>query len=87
VKTRDSSERIADEIAKWKEASYVVVTAGQFDLLVELVCADNRHLLELVGRIRDVDGVVTTESLVYLQLHKQLYDWGAHGRGRRPRTS
>jgi Lrp/AsnC family transcriptional regulator for asnA, asnC and gidA len=54
-----------------------VVTAGQFDILVELVCADRRQLLDLTNRIRALDGVASTESFLYLELWKQLYDWGA----------
>jgi Lrp/AsnC family transcriptional regulator, regulator for asnA, asnC and gidA len=70
-------EPVADEIARWPEASYVVITAGRYDVLVELVCADRRQLLELTNRIRAVEGVASTESFVYLQLQKQLYNWGA----------
>jgi len=77
VRTAGAPEPVADEIAKWDEADYVVVTAGQFDLLVELVCEDRRHLLDLTNRIRALDGVVSTESFLYLELWKQLYDWGA----------
>ena len=77
VRTTGSPGPVADEIAKWDEADYVVVTAGQFDLLVELVCEDRRHLLDVTNRIRGLDGVVSTESFLYLELWKQLYDWGA----------
>src|ERR671937_3196687 len=77
VRTAGPPENIADEVAGWDEASYVVVTAGQFDLLVELVCADRRQLLDRTNRIRALDGVVSTESFLYLELWKQLYDWGA----------
>ena len=77
VRTAGPPEHVADEIAGWDEAGYVVVTAGQFDLLVELVCADRRELLDLTNRIRALEGVVSTESFLYLELWKQLYDWGA----------
>ena len=77
IRTAGAPGPIADEIATWEEAGYVVVTAGQFDILVELVCADRRHLLELTNRIRALGGVVSTESFLYLELWKQLYDWGA----------
>ncbi|HKD35069.1 MAG TPA: Lrp/AsnC family transcriptional regulator [Gaiellaceae bacterium] len=77
VRTAGAPEPVADEIAKWDEADYVVVTAGQFDILVELVCQDRRHLLDLTNRIRALEGVVSTESFLYLELWKQLYDWGA----------
>jgi Lrp/AsnC family transcriptional regulator for asnA, asnC and gidA len=76
IRTAGPPERVADQIARWDEASYVVVTAGQFDVLVELLCEDRRHLLELTNRIRAVDGVLSTESFLYLELWKQLYDWG-----------
>ena len=76
VKTNGPVEAVADEVATWREASYVVVCAGQFDLLVELVCADRRHLLEIINRMRAIDTVVSTESFMYLELWKQLYDWG-----------
>ncbi len=77
IRTAGAPEPVADEIAKWDEAGYVVVTAGQYDILVELVCADRRQLLDLTSRIRALDGVVSTESFLYLALWKQLYDWGA----------
>jgi Lrp/AsnC family transcriptional regulator for asnA, asnC and gidA len=78
IRTSGAPEPVADAISHWEEAGYVVITAGQFDLLVELVCADRRQLLDVTTRIREIDGVVSTESFVYLELWKQLYDWGAH---------
>ena len=78
IRTSGAPEPVADAISQWEEAGYVVITAGQFDLLVELVCADRRQLLDVTTRIREIDGVVSTESFVYLELWKQLYDWGAH---------
>jgi Lrp/AsnC family transcriptional regulator for asnA, asnC and gidA len=68
---------VADELAEMVEVDYVVITAGSFDLLVEAVCEDDDHLLELVGRrIRAVPGVRSTEVFVYMKLRKQHYDWG-----------
>jgi Lrp/AsnC family transcriptional regulator, regulator for asnA, asnC and gidA len=77
VRTSGSPEPVAEEIAQWDEADYVVVTAGQFDVLVELICADRRQLLDATNRMRAIDGVVSTETFLYLELRKQLYDWGA----------
>jgi Lrp/AsnC family transcriptional regulator, regulator for asnA, asnC and gidA len=76
VKTAGSPQPVADEISTWAEADYVVITAGQYDLVVELVAADRRELLELTNRMRALDGVVSTETFLYLDLVKQLYDWG-----------
>jgi len=81
IKTSGSPEPVAEEVAAWSEASYVVITTGQFDLLVELVCAGRHDLLELTGRLRELEGVVSTETFLYLELCKQLYNWGAHGKG------
>jgi Lrp/AsnC family transcriptional regulator for asnA, asnC and gidA len=76
VKTAGSPEPVADEIASWIEADYVVVTAGQYDLVVEVVAADRHGLLDVTNRMRELDGVVSTETFLYLDLVKQLYDWG-----------
>ncbi len=81
LRTAGPPDPVAEEIARWDEADYVVVTAGQFDLLVELVCADRRHLLDVTNRMRSLPGVVSTESFLYLELWKQLYDWGARVHG------
>ncbi len=68
---------IADEVAGFPEVSYVVITAGTYDLLVEAVCEDNAALLRfLTDRVRQVDGVRETETFVYLKVVKQVYQWG-----------
>ncbi len=68
---------VADALADMDEVEYVVVTAGSFDLLVEIVCEDDDHLLETVSRrIRALPGVRATECFVYLKLRKQTYTWG-----------
>ena len=76
VKTSGPPSEVADQISRWPEADYVVVTAGQFDLVVELVASDRRGLLELTNRLRALAGVVSTETFFYLEMWKQLYDWG-----------
>ena len=54
-----------------------MLTAGSFDILVELVCSDDDHLLRVLNdQIRAVDGVRDTEAFVYLKLAKQTYTWG-----------
>jgi Lrp/AsnC family transcriptional regulator for asnA, asnC and gidA len=77
VKTAGSPQPVADAIASWDEADYVVITAGQYDLVVEILASDRRDLLELTNRMRALDGVVSTETFLYLDMVKQLYDWGA----------
>jgi Lrp/AsnC family transcriptional regulator for asnA, asnC and gidA len=76
IKTSGPPSIVADEISRWHEADYVIVVAGRFDLVVEVVTSDRQELLELTNRIRMLDGVVSTESFFYLEMWKQLYDWG-----------
>jgi Lrp/AsnC family transcriptional regulator, regulator for asnA, asnC and gidA len=68
---------VADALAALPEVDYVVITAGGFDLLCEVVCEDDDHLLEVLNqKIRSLPGVRATETFVYLKLRKQLYNWG-----------
>lgn len=68
---------VADALAEIPEVEYVVICAGSFDLLVEVVCEDDDHLLELLNTaIRAVAGVRATEAFVYLKLAKQSFSWG-----------
>ena len=76
VKTSRTPSGIADAIARWPEADYVVVTAGRYDVVVEVVTESREELLELTNRIRGLEGVLSTETFVYLEMWKQLYDWG-----------
>jgi Lrp/AsnC family transcriptional regulator, regulator for asnA, asnC and gidA len=84
IKVAGSPIDVAEAIAGWEEASYVVVTAGQFDVVVELICTDRLHLMDVVSRIRELDEVVSSETFVYLALVKQLYDWGVPERAQAP---
>ena len=67
---------IAQALESFAEVSYIVLTAGQYDLLVEVVCEDDDHLLRLLSRMRELPAVQSTETFMYLKLHKQRYDWG-----------
>jgi Lrp/AsnC family transcriptional regulator, regulator for asnA, asnC and gidA len=70
-------EAIATRLAEIPEVDYLVITAGSWDILAEVVVEDDEHLLQLVNRrIRAIDGVDRTESFLYLKLTKQTYNWG-----------
>lgn len=77
IKAEGSLEPIADELAKMDEVEYVVITAGSFDLLAEVLCESDEHLLQVLSeRVRRIEGVKATETFVYLKLVKQTYSWG-----------
>jgi Lrp/AsnC family transcriptional regulator for asnA, asnC and gidA len=77
VSTEGRPERVADALAQWPEAIYVVVVAGRFDVLVELISRERGDLLGLINRVRELPGVTDTETFVYLDLAKQVFDIGA----------
>jgi Lrp/AsnC family transcriptional regulator for asnA, asnC and gidA len=76
IKCEGDLDRVADHLAAMEEIDYVVITAGSFDILVELVCESDDQMLEMLNRIRSVPTVTSTESFVYLKLRKQTYSWG-----------
>jgi Lrp/AsnC family transcriptional regulator, regulator for asnA, asnC and gidA len=70
--------KVADQLAAMDEIDYVVLTAGSFDLLIEVVCEDDDRLLALLNdHVRSIPAVKSTETFVYLKLAKQTYAWGA----------
>jgi len=77
IRVAGDAEAVADALAATPEVDYLVVTAGSFDILAEVVAEDDDHLLEVVNRrIRAIDGVRDTQTFVYLKLRKQIYTWG-----------
>jgi Lrp/AsnC family transcriptional regulator for asnA, asnC and gidA len=67
---------VGDAVAAIPDIDYVVLTAGSFDLLAEVQCRDDAHLLEILNEgIRSIPGVTGTETFVYLKLVKQTYPW------------
>ncbi|MFC9553304.1 Lrp/AsnC family transcriptional regulator [Rhodococcus sp. NPDC056960] len=68
---------IAARLADVDAIDYVVLTAGAYDILAEIVCENDDHLLNVLNKeIRTLPGVLGTETMVYLKLVKQQYDWG-----------
>jgi Lrp/AsnC family transcriptional regulator for asnA, asnC and gidA len=77
IGTEGDTQLVAERLADMEEVTYVVTTAGSFDLIIEVVCEDDEELLDLVSRrIRTLAGVASTETFVYLKLNKQHYNWG-----------
>jgi len=78
VKAEGPIDAIAAALEAFPDVEYLVVTAGSFDIMCEVVVPDDTTLLDLTNRIRAVPGVSTTETFIYLALIKQNYAWGAH---------
>lgn len=73
IRSQGDLRAVADAVAAIPEAYYVVISTGTFDVLAELMSRDDAHLLELLGRIRTIPGVVSTESFTFLELVKWEY--------------
>src|SRR6478736_864672 len=68
---------VAERLAAMPAVDYLVLTAGSFDILAEVVCENDLDLITMLNsEIRTLDGVLSTETFVYLKLHKQFYNWG-----------
>jgi Lrp/AsnC family transcriptional regulator for asnA, asnC and gidA len=77
IRVRGELEPVADAVTALDEVDYVVVTAGSYDLLVEVVCESDEALLGVLSnKIRTIPNVESTETFMYLQLRKQTYSWG-----------
>jgi Lrp/AsnC family transcriptional regulator for asnA, asnC and gidA len=77
IRVAGDSRDVAAELEKISAVDYLVLTAGSFDILAEVVCESDDHLVELLNsRIRSLPGVISSETFVYLGLRKQSYDWG-----------
>ncbi|MGD9702390.1 MAG: Lrp/AsnC family transcriptional regulator [Acidimicrobiia bacterium] len=78
IRAEGDTSEIAAKLEAFPDIDYLVMTAGSFDLMAEVVVEDDAGLLELSNRIRGVPGVRSTETFIYLGVVKQTYAWGAH---------
>jgi Lrp/AsnC family transcriptional regulator for asnA, asnC and gidA len=77
IRARGELETVAEALAELEEVDYVVITAGSYDILAEVVAESDDHLLELISsKIRTIPNVESTETFMYLKLQKQTYSWG-----------
>ena len=68
---------VADELAKIDDIDYVVVTAGRYDVIAEVFTTDAIQFMHVVNdRIRPIAGIKNLETITYLDLVKQSYNWG-----------
>ncbi|OQY23113.1 MAG: hypothetical protein B6I34_05000 [Anaerolineaceae bacterium 4572_32.1] len=70
------TDQVAHKIVELPEVSYVVMTLGDCDLIVEVFCRDLPHLTDLVTQqIQLIPGVRSTETLVIARTYKLSYGW------------
>jgi Lrp/AsnC family transcriptional regulator, regulator for asnA, asnC and gidA len=65
---------IADKIAALDEVIYLIIVSGAFDIIAEIVCRDQDHLLQfLTERLYKIEGVRESESFMHLKIVKEVY--------------
>ncbi len=65
---------VAEKIAALDEVIYLIVVSGSYDILAEIVCKDQHHLLQfLTERLYKVDGIRESESFIHLKIVKEVY--------------
>ena len=69
-------DAVARQIVQVPEVSYLVTTLGSYDLIVEVFCRNVTHLSNVLKeKIREIDGVRATETLMISQSYKLSYRW------------
>ncbi len=77
IKVTGAVQEVAARLGEMDELDYIVITTGRFDILAELVATSDDELLDIISqRVSTIDGVVSTETFVYMRLVKQTYAWG-----------
>jgi Lrp/AsnC family transcriptional regulator for asnA, asnC and gidA len=71
------ARNVCRALSELSETSYVIMTTGQFDVMAEVICRDTAHFSDLLtSRLQRLDGVLSTESFLVLDIHKLAYGWG-----------
>ena len=77
IKVTGNVQEVAAKLGEMDELDYIVITTGRFDILAELVATSDDELLDIISRrVSTIEGVVSTETFVYMRLVKQTYAWG-----------
>lgn len=77
IRVSGDTTTVVDKLSRITAVDYLVLTAGSFDILAEIVCENDDELIDLLNKeIRSIPGVQSTETFVYLKLQKQFYNWG-----------
>ncbi|MFZ9481305.1 MAG: Lrp/AsnC family transcriptional regulator [Ilumatobacteraceae bacterium] len=71
------TDSTAAALAERPEVEYLVATTGRWDLVCEVVCDDDAHLLRLMNELRARPDIAEVEASMCLTLYKQTFSWGA----------
>lgn len=70
VRPATLKEKVAEEIMKMPEVSFLAMTSGDYDLEVDVMCRDNDHLVKFVNELSNINGVNQTKTTIYFKVYK-----------------
>ena len=78
-----SLDAFTDLVVAMPEVTYASSLLGRADFYIQVICADNDVLWDVVRRMREIARVRETETLLEMQVHKFTYrDVASPGRRR-----
>ena len=69
----ESLDAFTDIVVAMPEVTYASSLLGRADFYIQVICADNDALWDVVRRVRAITGVRETETLLEMQVHKFTY--------------
>ena len=66
---------VAERLLEVPEVRYLVQCSGRLSLMAEVTCTSAPELQRVLDRIREVQGVASLESALYLNLFHQGFQW------------
>ena len=70
VRPATLKEKVAKQIAKMPEVSFLAMTSGDYDLEVDVMCRYNDHLVDFVNELSSINGVHQTKTTIYFKVYK-----------------
>lgn len=70
VRPATLKDKIAKQIAKMPEVSFLAMTSGDYDLEVDVMCRDNEHLVDFVNKLSSIEGIHQTKTTIYFKVYK-----------------
>lgn len=70
-------QQVIDQLVEIPEVRFVAASTGRYDLFVEVITTTNADLYRVIKEeFSKIDGIESTESSMFMEIHKQSYDWG-----------
>ncbi len=73
-------DEVIHKLSGIPEVRFVASSTGRYDLFVEVITTTNKNLYDIIkNEFGKIDGIQSTETHMFIEIHKQSYDWGVGG--------